>query len=187
MAMQAEELLRPLTYQDLDDFDDPLMRYEIIGGELIVSPAASLDHGDIVLALAIEFRRIAMAGNLGHVWVAPGDVELSVHNVVQPDVFFVVQSRMGIAKRFLQGQPDLAIEVVSPGSRVRDYVAKRVLYEAAGVTEYWIVDPMRRAIEVLTLESSRYVSINHDDGIARSSVVPGVAIDIARLFDEFEP
>ncbi len=185
MAMEAEELLRPLTYQDLEEYDDPLMRYEIIGGELIVSPAASLDHGDIVLALAVEFRQVARRGKLGHVWVAPGDVELSAHNVVQPDVFFVVQSRMGIAKRFLQGHPDLAIEVVSPGSRVRDYVTKRVLYEAAGVSEYWIVDPMKRVIEILMLKDGRYVSLNHENGVARSVVVPGVEVDIARLFDEF--
>lgn len=186
MAMTAEELLRPLTYKDLEDFDDPLMQYEIIGGELIVSPAASLSHGDIVLALAVIFRQVAQAGNLGHVWVAPGDVELSAHNVVQPDIFFVVQSRMSIAKRILDGQPDLVIEVVSPGSRVRDYVTKRVLYESAGVGEYWIVDPMRRAIDVLVLDGGRYDWANHVDGIARSSVVTGVEIDVARLFDEVE-
>lgn len=185
MAMEAEELLRPLTYQDLDDYDDPLMRYEIIGGELNVSPAASPDHGQMVLALYDALKAVIKDGNLGRLWVAPVDVELSAHNVVQPDLLFIERDRLGMVGATIKGGPDLAIEVVSPSSRVRDYVTKRVLYETAGVSEYWIVDPMKRVIEILVLKDGRYTSLNHENGVAQSVVVPGVEVEIARLFDEF--
>jgi len=185
MAMEAEELLRPLTYQDLDDYDDPLMRYEIIGGELNVSPAASPDHGQMVLALYDALKAVIKDGNLGRLWVAPVDVELSAHNVVQPDLLFIERDRLGMVGATIKGGPDLAIEVVSPSSRVRDYVTKRVLYETAGVSEYWIVDPMKRSIEILVLENGRYVAAVGENGIARSALVPGVAIDVQQFFAEF--
>jgi Uma2 family endonuclease len=183
MAMQVEELLRPLTYRDLEAYDDPLLRYEIINGELVVSPAPALDHGQIVLAIYDAFRPIIRAGKLGRIWVAPGDVELGLYNTVQPDLFFIARERLKIAKQHVIGSPDLAIEVVSPSSRSRDYIAKRVIYEEAGVKEYWIVDPMKRSIDVLVLENGRYVRIDDEEGVARSTVVPGVAVEVVRIFD----
>lgn len=183
MAMQVEELLRPLTYDDLEAYDDPLLRYEIINGELVVSPAPALDYGQLVLAIYDAFRPVIQARRLGRIWVAPGDVELGLYNTVQPDLFFIARDRLSIAKQHVIGSPDLAIEVVSPSSRTRDYVAKRVIYEAAGVKEYWIVDPMKRSIDVLVLENGRYARIADEDGIARSAVVPGVAVDAGQLFD----
>ncbi len=184
MAMNIEELLRPLTYDDLAAYDDPLMRYEIINGELVASPAPALDHGQVIFRLVMAFGLAVVRDKLGRLWTAPGDVELGTHNVLQPDMFFVAQSRLEIAKERIRGVPDLAIEVVSPGSRVKDYVSKRALYESAGVKEYWIVDPMRRTIDVLFLENGVYVTVDAGDGIARSTVVPGVEIEIFALFDD---
>ena len=186
MAMKAEEPIRPLTYHDLETYpEDSRLRYEIINGELVVTPAAMPDHGQIVLALYDAFKDVVKGGNLGRLWVAPVDVELSSHNIVQPDVLFIAQDRLEIVRRVIHGAPDLAIEVVSSCSRSYDYVAKRALYEVAGVKEYWIVDPQLRSIEVLVLEDGAFVSASDDDGIARSVIVPGVQVGISRLFDEF--
>lgn len=182
MAMQAEELLRPLTYDDLEAYDDPLLRYEIINGELVVSPSAAPSHAEIVMRLTLAFGVVNEAKQLGHVWGSPVDVELSAHNVIIPDLLFISHESLRIAKNHVVAAPDLAIEVVSPSSRRRDYIAKRVLYENAGVKEYWIVDPVKKVVEVLALVDGRYVQTTNEDGSAQSAVVPGVKIDIARLF-----
>jgi Uma2 family endonuclease len=184
MAMKADELLRPLTYADLDAYDDPSLRYEIINGELVVSPAPSADHGQIIIRLIAAFWRIIDRDKLGRIWTAPGDVELGAHNIFQPDIYFVAQARRGIVKGRVLGSPDLAIEVVSPSSRRRDYVAKRAQYETMGVKEYWIVDPMRRSVTVLVLENGVYVSDDAGDGFARSTIVPGVEVEVFPLFED---
>jgi Uma2 family endonuclease len=184
MAIKMEELLRPLTYADLEAYEDPLSRYEIINGELIVSPAPAPDHGQLVLALYDAFKSSVKAGKLGRLWVAPVDVELGLHNIIQPDLLFISRDRLGMVGKIIRGVPDLAVEVVLPGSLRQDYVAKRALYELAGVKEYWIVDPMRRSITVLVLENGAYVSVEPGDGFARSTVVPGVEIEIFPLFED---
>lgn len=187
MAMNVEEALRPLTYHDLETYpEDSRLRYEIISGELVVSPAATPDHGQIVLALYDAFKEVVKTGNLGCLWVAPVDVVLSSNNVVQPDLLFIARDRLEMVGKVIHGAPDIVIEVVSFGSRSKDYVAKRALYEMAGVREYWIVDAQRRSIDVLVLEDGRFEAARHDDdGIARSVVVSGVEVHISRLFNEF--
>jgi Uma2 family endonuclease len=182
MAMKDEELLRPLTYDDLEAYDDERWRYEIINGELVVSPSASPKHGDVLMRLILAFANVVEERRLGRVLTAPIDLELSPNNIVVPDLLFATHERLKIEKSHLVAAPDLVVEVVSPSSRTRDYITKRVLYEGAGVAEYWIVDPKRRTVDVLALVNGRYVQTENEGGIARSAVVAGVEIDVKRLF-----
>lgn len=178
MAMKAEELLRPLTYEDLEAYDDPRYRYEIIYGELVASPSAAPTHAEIVTRLMLAFGNVNETSKLGHVWASPVDVELSANNVVIPDLLFIARDTLRIAKNHVVAAPDLAIEVVSPSSRTRDYITKRVMYENAGIKEYWIVDPIKKSVDVLILEEGKYVRAENEDGVVRSTVVPGVEIEI---------
>ena len=75
----------------------------------------------------MAFGSVPALGKLGRFCTAPGDVELSTTNVFQPDIFFISQDRLAIAKRSVHGTPNLAIELVSPGSRRTDYMTKRAL------------------------------------------------------------
>jgi Uma2 family endonuclease len=182
MAMQAKELLRPLTYEDLEAYDDDRHRYEIIFGELVVSPSAAPNHADVLMRLILAFGVTVEKRQLGHLLTAPVDLELPANNIVVPDMLFITSERLRIEKNHLVAAPELVLEVVSPSSRTRDYISKRVMYEHAGVNEYWIVDPMKRTVDVLDLVDERYVQTENQDGVARSAVVPGVAIDVAQLF-----
>ena len=75
-------------------------------------------------------------------------IRLSTYQGPEPDIFFVRKSRLGIiGERYLEGPPDLCIEVISKSSRRIDRGRKFVLYAEYGVKEYWIVDPLRFAIE----------------------------------------
>lgn len=121
-------------------------RWEIIEGRPYdMTPAPSFRHQRVVgnlyhlLRGAIDERR-CVAG------VAPTDVVLSDHDVVQPDVFVVCDGSK-ITDQHIQGAPDLVAEVLSPATSRKDRWEKKTLYERAGVLEYLLVDPDGRFIE----------------------------------------
>lgn len=92
-----------------------------------------------------------------------------------PDVLFVAADRESIVTQtYVDGPPDLVMEVVSPDSVSRDYREKFLEYEAAGVREYWIVDPLARTVELYALgPDARYARVEEKDGKLRSTVLPG--------------
>lgn len=174
---------RIYTYDDLANTPDDGNRYEIIGGELIVSPAPRLDHQDVVGLLFMLLRLYVSTNRLGNVYTAPTDVRLSPHNTVQPDILFVIRERFHICRpNYVDGAPDLIIEVLSDRTRGIDRVQKRALYAMAGVPEYWTVDLANRTIAVLTLVDGEYRELHAGSEIARSRVVPGFEVAVAEVF-----
>ena len=72
-----------------------------------------------------------------------------------PDIWFLTESRRHLLREsHIEGPPDLMIEIVSPDSQSRDWREKYLEYQAAGVREYWMIDPMSRHVEAYTLEAS---------------------------------
>ena len=131
-------------------------RYEIIDGELFVTPAPSFDHQRAVLRLAIRLETYLLPQRLGEVFVAPLDVILSPRTLVQPDVLVLPLYRGRLARtREEAGKPLLTVEILSPGSARTDRVRKRALYQREGVPEYWIVDLDARVIERWRPEDTR--------------------------------
>jgi Uma2 family endonuclease len=139
-----------ITWEDAQQMPDDGMRYEAIGGELIVTPAPNLRHQDIVLRLALQLQAILVEPGHGRLWISPVGVEFpATSEGVQPDLVFVSNERRGIiADLTLKGPPDLVIEVLSPGTARRDRGLKQRLYARRGVSQYWIVDPEADAVEV---------------------------------------
>jgi Uma2 family endonuclease len=84
----------------------------------------------------------------------------------------------------IEGPPDIIVEILSPGSAKRDLSAKRAVYQAAGVPEYWIVDPESAAIEVLALERGAYVraTLLRSEDILRSRLLAGLEIPLSTIF-----
>jgi Uma2 family endonuclease len=123
-------------------------RYEVIDGELFVTPAPSWTHQSAVLELAMVIAPYVREHGIGHVLAAPAEVVFGPRNVVEPDVFVVPLVR-GEAPRSWDevGRMLLAIEVLSPSTRRTDRQEKRELYQRKGVPEYWIVDVEARVIE----------------------------------------
>lgn len=81
---------------------------------------------------------------------------------------------------------DLAVEVVSPDDPARDYEEKRADYAAAGIAEYWIVDPEHATITVLSLRGDEYSEhgLFASDEVATSPLLEGLAVDVAAVFDD---
>ena len=123
-------------------------RYEVVDGQLLVTPAPTWQHGDAVAALYLLLHEYCRRSRAGHVKLAPQDVEFDERNLVQPDLFVVPlvagakPLRWEDVRRLL-----LAVEVLSPGTARRDRFTKRRLYQARGVPEYWIVDVSNRMVE----------------------------------------
>ncbi|MGE3310145.1 MAG: Uma2 family endonuclease [Limisphaerales bacterium] len=162
---------------------------ELWDGELIMSPSPSFFHQEIVVRFHDELRKWVTEHRLGKTGLAPLDMILSSRRVVQPDVFFVSHQRMAILTDRLHGAPDLVVEVLSPDSRRRDRIDKRDLYEQHGVTEYWLVDPEARSVEVLFLRQGEYHLAGrwHPGDRAASALLPGFGFAVEYLFGPPDP
>ncbi len=174
-----------LTYADyLQTPDDE--RYELMDGDLIMTPAPNTRHQGITTRLSGLLDAFVWRKRLGRVFVAPFDVALSDVDVVQPDILFVSNAR---AERFLddenlKGPPDLAVEVLSPSTAQRDRSFKRALYARHGVKEYWIVDPDAKTVSVLLLDDDRFrtVRIYAESETVESIILDGFQFDADAIF-----
>ena len=175
-----------LTVADYLDTPEGV-RCQLLDGELILAAAPSNKHQTILLTLAASLRSFVRSSDWGKVWIAPFDVVLSDHDVVQPDLLFVSHARDAIITAAnIQGAPDLAVEVLSPGTEGYDRGYKQELYARHGVREYWLVDPDLETIEVLTPGNGgfvRYALYNRRETLT-SPLLPGLAMALAAVFGE---
>src|SRR4051812_27870361 len=126
MAMATPVKRTMLTYDDYLRLPDDGQRYEIIEGELYVSPAPSIKHQWTATQLTIVVGSHVGANDLGHVYAAPCDVFFSRASIVQPDLLYISRDRLGIlTEPNVQGAPDLVVEVISPSSTKTDLETKR--------------------------------------------------------------
>ena len=142
------------TYTDYLSWDDD-ERWELIGGEAHnMTPAPSTNHQNIAGRFYHALLN-KLSGKQCTPFIAPTDVVLSEHDVVQPDVF-VVCDKNKITDKNIQGSPDLIVEVLSPATALKDKREKKILYEKYGVKGYIIVDPIENYVERFTLKEGCY-------------------------------
>ena len=118
--------------------------------------------------------------------MAPYDVILTDENIVQPDILFVSNERLGIiGEANISAPPDLVIEILSPSTRNKDLEIKRKVYAGFGVREYWIVDPDAETVEVLVWSERGYTSAGSLGCSERmlSSVLPELNVPISLFFE----
>ena len=175
--MHMPTLRRRWTVADLDDLPDDGNRYEVIDGELFVTPSPSLRHQDAVGCLHLLLSGYLDVEQVGHPYVSPGEIVFSPHRGVQPDVFVIplIDGRRPESFRDVT-RLLLAVEVLSPSTARADRVAKRTLYRDVGVPEYWIVDLDARTIERSTPGNPRpEILVDrlewHPDGATQPMVV----------------
>jgi Uma2 family endonuclease len=181
--------LRPLTYDDLLEMPDDGQRYEIIGGELVVTPSPTANHQRVLFQLIRLIDAFVLEHGGGELFFAPFDVQLGYHDIVEPDLVFIAteQGRVPGEHHKFEGSPVLVAEVISPSSRQTDRVKKMVLYSRAGVLEYWIANPEERTLVVNVLEGETYIPIQPDaDGWYSSRAVRGLRINALDIFAELD-
>jgi Uma2 family endonuclease len=136
------------TAEEIRRFPDDRLRYEVIHGQLFVTPAPGTRHQRAVRELVRLLQAYLVRHHLGECLTAPFEVVFADDNAVQPDLLVVLASQRDhlTAERF-HGAPSLVIEVVSYSSKRTDRLEKRELYRSEHVTEYWIVDTEARQVE----------------------------------------
>lgn len=172
------------TYEDyLKTPDDE--RYELIEGELLMTPAPNTEHQRISRKLEIRMVRFVEEKNLGEIFDAPYDVYLDKENNVQPDILFISKERLYIiGDNNVQGAPDLVVEIISESSAYRDTIQKKRLYARFGIKEFWIVAPREKMIEVYSLKDGKYHLITtyfYNDTL-KSHILRGFEVELKEIF-----
>ena len=157
---------------------------ELWDGELIMAPAPSFFHQEIVDRFHDLLKAWVRPRRLGKTASSPIDMILTSRRATQPDVLFVSNERLHIVEDRVRGAADLVAEVLSPDSRRRDRIEKRDLYEQHGVREYWIIDPEAETVEVLFLDRGEYRLAGRwrPGEQARSQLLKGFRVAVAELF-----
>jgi Uma2 family endonuclease len=146
-----------LTYEDYVLLPNDRNRYEILEGELTVTPAPSTKHQTASGNLFVLLAHYIKERDLGKLFHAPIDLILESTSVLQPDLLFVSKARQHIiTERAIEGAPDLVVEILSPTTSRTDRVTKAQIYARHAVPAYWIVDPDQEAIEIYLLEADGY-------------------------------
>jgi Uma2 family endonuclease len=164
-----------LTYADYVALPDDGQRYQLVEGELVVTPSPTSWHQSIAIKLGSLLLAHVEERGLGIVLAAPLDVRLDDHTVVQPDLLFVAEGRRSVFREaYVDGAPDLCVEILSPGTERFDRVRKLEVYARFGVAHYWIVDPQPRTIEehVLSGDVFRVRSVAGIDDGFRPALFP---------------
>lgn len=181
--MHMPTLKRDWTVADLDDLPDDGQRYEVIDGELFVTPAPSLDHQAAVGALYRNLAAYLERERIGYVFVSPADVTFSPKRAVQPDVFAVPLLRGKRPRKFVEVKRLLlAVEVLSPSTARADRIVKRAMFRDEGVAEFWIIDLDARAFERSTPADSRVEVLDQQIEWLPEGASAPLRIDIRRYF-----
>ncbi|MDQ5857485.1 MAG: Uma2 family endonuclease [Acidobacteriota bacterium] len=181
--MSVPESLR-FTYEDYLLLPED-RRYEIVDGELFLTPAPTPYHQTVAMRLGFLLHAFVERQDLGQVFIAPCDVVLSRFDVLQPDIFFVSSARAAIiGEKFISEAPDLVVEVLSPSTADRDQVAKAKQYARFGVGEMWIADPKAHTIDVFvnSSEGFRRAHLYAEADVLRSAALPGLEVPLDRVF-----
>lgn len=182
--MEAQVNLRPkqfpperMTLEEFLQWTDEEVWAEWINGEVRFLSPVSDQHADLndffrsILRIFVERHRAGIVRGEPFVVRLPG-----VNVVYSPDVFFLSESRRHLMRpTYLDGAPDLVVEIVSPESQLRDKQEKLANYQKAGVLEYWLIGPTEQVIQVYTLAEDGLYHPLHPDGEGRyhSAVIPG--------------
>jgi len=155
MGMPAA-LHRSYTREEVLAFPEDGNRYELVHGELLVSPSPRWRHQRSVLELAVRLREYVRRHALGEVLVSPADISFGGLDdvLVQPDVFVVGAEYRGETEWEAIRSLVLVAEVLSPGTARHDRFTKRRLYQEMRVPLYWVIDAEQRRAEVWTPEAT---------------------------------
>lgn len=180
-----------VTYADYQTWPD-FPRYELFSGEVYaMAPAPSINHqrlaGDIYRQASNTLKNKSC-----QVFIAPVDVlfpqpnetDEQISTVLQPDVFIVCDAHK-VERQAVRGAPDWVVEVLSPGTAARDHIAKRRIYETAGVREYWLVDPETRMLMIYQLQQGVYGKPEVQELIGTTPI--GILPEIVIEWDEMLP
>ena len=182
--MSRMEIKRPVTIEDMYHMPQDGQKYELVDGEVVVSPASVL-HGEIALKIAHIIATFLDDHPMGKVYGDNVGLVLPTGNLRSPDAFFVRMEKLPGGKSpitFGELVPDLAVEVLSPGDRPR-YVANKIgEFLECGVSLVWVVDPRTQTVTAYR-SLSNIQQFSAQDTIAAEPILPGFTCLVSRFFN----
>lgn len=160
-------------------------RYELIGGEIIVSTAPRFFHQLLSMRISEQFLDYLKLNPIGHILTTPGLIFSEFDGVI-PDLIFITHERteeiLDEPSGKFHGAPELVIEILSPGrvNARRDLEIKRELYQMYNVPEYWAVKPLEKQIEVFKINLSKRVYAENET--LETALLPNFKFNIKQLF-----
>ncbi|HEY4131769.1 MAG TPA: Uma2 family endonuclease [Gemmatimonadaceae bacterium] len=158
-------------------------RYELVDGELLVTPSPAKRHQRLIGDLYMLLRPYVDQQRVGEVIFSPSTVRLTTDSRVEPDIF-VIPAVFG--RRQAATVPitnlSLAVEVLSPSSARYDRITKRRFYQRAGVPQYWIVDGEACLFEIWHPDDERPLIVDGAFDWQPDGAREALRIDVARLF-----
>lgn len=159
--------------------------FELINGKLTFMASPNSTHQNISMNLSALLHFYVKKNQLGKVFAAPMDVYFDKTNVYQPDVLFISEKRKNIIGKFIQGAPELIVEIVSPSSQNKDELEKLTAYGKFGVQEYWLIHPEKRTIQMFSNKGKEMKKIETLRGkaVLKSKVVTGFEVKLKEIFE----
>jgi len=179
-----------MTFEEFLAWNSEATMAEWVDGEVIVMSPVSTRHQIISGFLFTILNLFVEKHGLGIMLSAPVVIRLpNKRRGREPDLFFVAKDRAQLIKKnYLDGAADIVVEIISPESIERDRVEKFAEYEAAGVREYWLIDPDREQAEFYVLAAeNRYRLQDAPEGVYHSRVIEGFSLRVAWLWQEQLP
>jgi Uma2 family endonuclease len=181
--------VQKITYNDfryMEIPDENTFIYELLNGKIVKRTFPPSNHQITISNLITSIGSYIIRKQFGRMLMAPLDVIFDDDNATQLDIFFIKKEREKIIEMNgpVWGAPDLVIEVISEGTAKNDRIFKKELYERCGVSEYWIVDPPSKSIEVYTLDNQQYTLLDffEIEGKLKSKLLTDLDIDLKEVF-----
>jgi Uma2 family endonuclease len=160
-------------------------RYEVLDGDLFVTPAPSLRHQTAAARLWARIDPYVRAQSLGLALMSPADIEFSPRRLVQPDVFVAPLTEKGRPRDWRDiSSLLLAVEVISPSTARADRQRKRRIYQAERVPEYWIIDLDARVVERWRPDDARPEIVADVFAWHPRSDLPPLSIELDEFFSD---
>ncbi len=165
------------------------IRYELIDGVVVMSPNPTAQHQQLIMKIAHQMASFLNDNPIGDVFP---ELDINLRSglgrevVYRPDIVYVSKERADIIQKHVMGAPDVLVEIISPDSRQYDSVTKKNDYEAVGVREYWLIDPLESKMTFFIRQGAKFVeSVPQSDTFA-STAIPGFWLDLNRIRQVFK-
>jgi Uma2 family endonuclease len=175
---------RRMTVDDYMAMPDDGHRYELIDGELMMSPSSFFAHGAVQGYVFSLLREHVRRHGMGRVSLET-DLVLGKDMVLRPDIVYVSRQRESIIRGHIHGAPDLAVEITSPSNWQIDVYGKKHQYEKHGVREFWVLDivDMRFKAYQWYLRGRQYQGGLVEGHAIVSRVLKGFKLDLVKVWD----
>jgi Uma2 family endonuclease len=174
-----------VTRADLEAMPEGPPYYQLIEGQLIMSPSPFTKHQRVVMRLSSILHDFVQKSGIGEVFVAPLDAYLNDINVYQPDIIFLSNARSNqVTERGIEGAPDLCVEVLSKSTERFDKVTKKKVFAQAGLRHYWLIDTEARTLAAFDLcaNTEEPSQVAARGNVFRPELFPGLEIRLDHLF-----